>query len=144
MMLKLKRALNFIAFSHDILIASLAWYVAFLLRFNFSIPSEFLTVMLYTMPVIVVLQAAIFWKFGLYRGVWRYASIPDLKRIVTTALLSLLVISTVLLIYGVVVPRSVLILDTILLVLMMGGSRFAYRIWKEHRMYSPTKNQGMP
>ncbi len=144
MMLKLKRALNFIAFSHDILIASLAWYVAFLLRFNFSIPREFITVMLYTMPVIVGLQAAIFWKFGLYRGVWRYASIPDLKRIVTTALLSLLAISTVLMIWGFVVPRSVLILDTILLVLMMGGSRFAYRIWKEHRIYSPTKNQGMP
>ena len=143
-MFKLKRALNFIAFSHDILIAALAWYVAFLLRFNFSIPTEFITVMLYSMPVIVLLQAVIFWKFGLYRGVWRYASIPDLKRIVLTAFLSLLVISTALFIFGFIVPRSVLILDTILLVLMMGGSRFAYRVWKEHRMYSPTKNQGLP
>lgn len=143
-MLRIRKILSFIAFSHDILIAFLAWYVSFLLRFNFSIPTEYIQVMLYSMPAVVILQGAIFWKFGLYRGVWRYASIPDLKRIIASALLSLLIISTVSLIFELAVPRSVLVLDTILLVVMMGGSRFAYRIWKEHRIYSLTKNLGKP
>lgn len=141
---RIRRILGFIAFSHDISVALLAWYASFLLRFNFSVPSEYVTVMLYTMPAVVVLQGIIFWKFGLYRGVWRYASIPDLKRIIASALLSLLVISTALLILDLAVPRSVPILDSMLLVLMMGGSRFAYRVWKEHRIYSLTRETGTP
>jgi FlaA1/EpsC-like NDP-sugar epimerase len=44
----------------------------------------------------------------------------------------------------VVVPRSVLILDPILLVLLMGGSRFAYRAWKEYRLYGASHLQGEP
>lgn len=143
-MFRIRKVLNLVAFSHDILIASLAWYVSFLLRFNFSIPAEYAAVMFYTMPAVVILQGVIFWKFGLYRGIWRYASIPDLKRIIVSALLSLLIISTALLIFKIAVPRSVLILDAMLLVVMMGGSRFAYRIWKEHRVYSLTRNLGMP
>ena len=36
-----------------------------------------------------------------------------------------------------VVPRSVLILYPPVLILLMAGSRFTYRVWKEHRLYSP-------
>lgn len=143
-MFRIRKVLNLVAFSHDIFIALLAWYVSFLLRFNFSIPAEYAAVMLYTMPAVVILQGGIFWKFGLYRGIWRYASILDLKRIIASALLSLLIISTALLIFEIAVPRSVLILDAILLVVMMGGNRFAYRVWKEHHIYSLSRNLGMP
>jgi FlaA1/EpsC-like NDP-sugar epimerase len=45
---------------------------------------------------------------------------------------------------NIVVPRSVLILDPILLVLMMGGSRFVYRAWKEDQLYGMTLKQGDP
>jgi Predicted nucleoside-diphosphate sugar epimerases len=41
-------------------------------------------------------------------------------------------------------PRSVLLLDPILLILMMGGSRVVYRVWKEHRMYGLRRRQGKP
>ena len=43
-----------------------------------------------------------------------------------------------------VIPRSVLILDPILLILLMGGSRFAYRAWKEHHLYGLTRQSGKP
>ena len=43
-----------------------------------------------------------------------------------------------------VVPRSVLVLDPLLLVLLMGGSRFAYRMWREHRLYSLARAMGEP
>ena len=53
-------------------------------------------------------------------------------------MLAALLIPLVLILFGVsaVVPRSVLILDPLLLVILMGGSRMAYRAWKEHRLAS--------
>jgi FlaA1/EpsC-like NDP-sugar epimerase len=92
------------------------------------------------------LQATVFWFFGLYRGIWRFASIPDLKRILMAAGVAALSAMALLLILRLpgVIPRSVLVLDPILLVLLMGGSRFAYRAWKEHRLYGLAQMQGEP
>ena len=121
---------------HDILAASCAWLGAYWLRFNLAVPSEFQAAALSTLLWVVPLQAAVFWRFGLYRGIWRFASLPDLKRIVLAVGLAALLIPLVLVLFRVsaIVPRSVLILDPLLLVILMGGSRLAYRAWKEHRL----------
>jgi len=120
---------------HDILVACFAWLAAYWLRFNLVVPPEFLTAAVSNLIWVVPLQAVIFWRFGLYRGIWRFASLPDLKRIVLAVGLAALMVPVVLVLFGVnaAVPRSVLILDPLLLVLMMGGSRLAYRALKEHR-----------
>jgi FlaA1/EpsC-like NDP-sugar epimerase len=123
---------------HDILAASLAWLGAYWLRFNLDMPPEFQASALATLVWVVPLQAVAFWRFGLYRGIWRFASLPDLKRILFAVGLAALLIPLVLILFRVssVVPRSVLILDPLLLVVLMGGSRLAYRAWKEHRLSS--------
>jgi FlaA1/EpsC-like NDP-sugar epimerase len=123
---------------HDILAASLAWLGAYWLRFNLDMPPEFQAAALATLVWVVPLQAVAFWHFGLYRGIWRFASLPDLKRILFAVGLAALLIPLVLILFRVssVVPRSVLILDPLLLVVLMGGSRLAYRAWKEHRLSS--------
>src|SRR5690606_15735899 len=76
------------AFLHDILAAIIAWIVAYELRFNFDIPPNFQASLLYVIGWAVPLQAVFFIGFGLYRGVWRFASIPDLRRIITTVFIS--------------------------------------------------------
>lgn len=123
---------------HDILVAAFAWLAAYWLRFNLAVPPEFQAAALSTLLWVVPLQAVVFWRFGLYRGIWRFASLPDLKRIVLAVGLAALLIPVVLILFRVnaVVPRSVLILDPLLLVILMGGSRLAYRAWKEHRLTS--------
>ncbi|MEQ1661158.1 MAG: nucleoside-diphosphate sugar epimerase/dehydratase [Thiobacillus sp.] len=123
---------------HDILAAALAWLGAYWLRFNLAMPPEYQAAALSTLIWVVPLQAAVFWRFGLYRGIWRFASLPDLKRIVLAIGLAAVMIPVVLILFRVhaIVPRSVLILDPMLLVMMMGGSRLAYRAWKEHRLAS--------
>ena len=84
--------------------------------------------------------------FGLYRGVWRFASVADLWRIILAVGASSVALTAVffMLKLEVIIPRSVLVLDPILLVLMMGGSRFAYRAWKDHKLYGTTLRQGNP
>jgi FlaA1/EpsC-like NDP-sugar epimerase len=123
---------------HDILAAVFAWLAAYWLRFNLDMPPEFQAAAWSTLAWVVPLQAVVFWRFGLYRGIWRFASLPDLKRIALAIGLAALLIPLVLILFRVstVVPRSVLILDPLLLVILMGGSRLAYRAWKEHRLAS--------
>jgi FlaA1/EpsC-like NDP-sugar epimerase len=139
-----RRKLSVIA--HDITASAVAWLLAFWLRFNLNVPPEFQTTAFVTLAWVVPLQAFAFWVFGLYRGVWRFASLPDLKRILTAVGISALLIPAVLELFRVqmVVPRSVLILDPLLLIIMVGGSRLAYRSWKEHRITSVLKLDSRP
>ena len=131
---------------YDILVAVFAWLGAYWLRFNLAVPPEFQAAALSTLTWVVPLQAVVFWRFGLYRGIWRFASLPDLKRIVFAVGLAALLIPLVLVLFRVsaVVPRSVLILDPLLLVMAMGGSRLAYRAWKEHRLASMLHPESRP
>lgn len=135
---------SYLAYGHDLLVAAAAWTIAFLLRFNFNIPSDSVSVMWQSLPWVISLYAITFWNVGLYRGIWRFASIPDLRRILLAVGLATLGVSMVMVMLRFPVPRSVLVINPILLILMMGGSRFAYRAWKEHRLYSLTQFQGEP
>jgi FlaA1/EpsC-like NDP-sugar epimerase len=116
------------------------------LRFNLDIPAYYFSGLSGTLLWVVPLQAAVFVAFGLYRGLWRFASLPDLQRIVLAVSVAAVLVPLVLVMFRVqtVVPRSVLLLDPLLLVLFMGGSRFAYRVWKEHRLYAVFATAGQP
>jgi len=135
-----------LAILHDIAAAILSWLLAYLLRFNFDLPPDFSAEMLQTLLWVVPLQVAIFWKFGLYRGIWHYASLNDLRRIVLAVLLAAAIIPFVLwmLRSNLVVPRSVLVLNPLLLILFMGGSRILYRMWKETRFHGRMKLSSEP
>lgn len=141
-----KNWLSQIAMLHDVLVAALVWYCAFLLRFNFDISPDFIAVFWKTLPAVLLIEAICFVVFGLYRGLWRFASIPDLQRIFKAVGFAALTIAFVSLFVRteIVIPRAVVILNPILLVLMMGGSRFVYRAWKERRLFNPIASQGKP
>ncbi len=124
-----------LAFVHDVVAAGFAWCAAFWLRLNLEVPEPFFSAMLASLAWVVPLQAAVFWMFGLYRGIWRYASVPDVQRIVLAVLVAAMAVAMVLMLQGrpTGVPRSVLILDPLLLAMAMGGSRMLYRILRERR-----------
>ena len=127
-----------IAFGHDLVAVASAWLFAFLFYSDFRIaevPFVVLSdILLWVLPV----QAVFFLWFGLYRGLWRYASLPDLKRITVTVLLSAVFITGILWQQSLlgIVPYSVNVLAPILLLMIMSGSRLIYRAWKERRLYS--------
>ncbi len=125
-----------LAFLHDVAASALAWYLAYWLRFNFEIPDVFADAMLQSLAFVVPVQALVFLAFGLYRGMWRFASLTDLRRITIAVAVSAAVLSTLLYMTQpqLLVPRSVLILDPIVLLMAMCGSRLAYRYLREHRL----------
>jgi FlaA1/EpsC-like NDP-sugar epimerase len=135
-----------LAFVHDLVAAAVAWVAIYLIRFNLDLREIPLSDLAWTLAWIVPLQGVIFKAFGLYRGLWRFASIVDMQRIVLAAGLGALLIPVVLVMLqqATLVPRSVLILYPVVLIFLMAGDRFAYRLWKEHRLYSPLAALGEP
>ncbi len=124
-------------FAHDLAMIPLAWLGSYWLRFNLgSIPDEYLDQAVSLLPVLLVVQGGMFWYHGLYRGVWRFASMPDLLRIVKAVAWSagMLALLAYLFMPAPWVPRSVYFLDFVLLVALLGGPRFAYRWLKDWRL----------
>ena len=124
---------------HDVLAAGLAWVLAYWLRFNLDIPQSFQSTMLGRLPWVIALHGGIFLGLGLYRGLWRYASLPDLQRIVIAVGVAALAVPTLFTFVGTEgrdVPRSVYLLAPLLLLLIMGGSRLGYRAWREGQLVS--------
>ena len=125
-----------LAFLHDVAVAGAAWLAAFWFRFNFDIQTEYLPVMWATVGWVMVLDSLCFWLFGLYRGLWRYASIHDLRLIVIAVGVAAIAFPALVVLIqpAFVVPRSVYVLHPMLLLFFMGGSRLLYRAWKERNI----------
>lgn len=119
----------------------LANYLAFWLRFDGVIPSEQQHVLVQMLPALVVIRGAAFAVFRLNEGLWRYTSIWDLQNIV------LGVFSSTVGFYwwvnwgGEVVdyPRSIYIIDSILLIGFVTGVRLPSRLLREKVIYRQRK-----
>jgi FlaA1/EpsC-like NDP-sugar epimerase len=86
--------------------------------------------------ILLCVQALVFWRVGLYRGVWRFASVPDLVNLAKASILGLLLVVPVFLLLGMVphIPRRVLVPYPVLLVVGLGLPRLAYRLWKDYSL----------
>ncbi len=121
---------------HDLMMVSVAWFLAFFVAYNFAIPEDTYPFFLQSLVVFLIVQGAILWWAGLYRGIWRFASIPDLWNIVRAVAFGILAGSLVLFLVNrlAAVPRSSLLLFPLFLIALLGGPRLFYRMWKEHRL----------
>lgn len=139
-------ARGFLALGHDCVAVAIVWVFAYLLRFNFEIPEPFRAAMWQSLAWIVPLFGLVFYAVGLYRGIWRYASLPDLYRIAFAVLLATGFEAAIIYLLSMAssVPRSVLIIQATFQVAIMGGSRLLFRAWKEHRLYGVWHKQGEP
>jgi FlaA1/EpsC-like NDP-sugar epimerase len=138
---------SLVVFLADVGMAGAAWVLAFLLRFNFELPVDFRPGLWLGMAVGVPVTACCFRVFGLYRGIWVFASLPDLLRIARAVGVAAVLVPAIVIVlfrWEPVIPRSVFILQPILLLVLMGGLRAAFRTWKEHRLYGALIAQGKP
>ncbi|MBU4468628.1 MAG: polysaccharide biosynthesis protein, partial [Candidatus Omnitrophica bacterium] len=110
-----------------------AYMLAFYLRFDFKIDSSNWQVIIKTLPIFVCIKLIILGYFGLYSGLWRYASIDDIWRIfMAHVLASLCFIPAVAFFHTFAgFPRSILVLDFILSFCFIAGIRFANRLVRE-------------
>ncbi|CAB1367434.1 polysaccharide biosynthesis protein [Denitratisoma oestradiolicum] len=135
-----------VATAHDIVAAALAWLAAYALAYDFAIPPRQVSIMLIELAWVIPLEGIIFMYFGLYRGIWRFASLPDLRRIALAAGSAALAVPALLWVQGRLgsLPAGIPVLNPVLLVMMMGGSRFLYRAWKDGDLLSPRPPDAQP
>lgn len=118
----------------DAVMLGASWFSAFLLRFNFDIPQVFQKVFLYTVIPVVLVQLLVLGTMGAYASLWRYISVPDLRRLVISTAFSTCLILLALKFGwpGMAVPRSVWVIHIMLVWVMLGGLRMLARMQYEH------------
>jgi FlaA1/EpsC-like NDP-sugar epimerase len=123
-----------IAMAYDLTVAALVWSFTFALRWNFELTHATTMILLQTLPAALAVQFGCFVYFGLYRGIWRYASVHDLKLIAWAVGTSALIIPIILLLWrnGLGVPRALYLLNPLLLILFMSSGRLLFRWYKEN------------
>jgi len=120
--------------AHDLAMVALAWWLAKLLRYALQ-PNELVQFHTLEFPLVLLVQGLILRWTGLYRSVWRFASLPDLWNILKAVIVGTVAVAAVLFVYDRLdaVPRATLVLYPVLLATLLGGPRLAYRYWKDSR-----------
>ena len=118
----------------DVVLIILAYYSSYALVFGpFSMESRDWQLFLRTVPLLVFIKMAIFLLVGVYRGIWRYTSVDDLvvfsKGVVLGSITSILAMLFAFRFRE--FSRAVFVLDGIFLLMMLAGSRMAFRLFRQ-------------
>jgi FlaA1/EpsC-like NDP-sugar epimerase len=126
-----RRAL--LAFAHDVLMAALSLAVALYLRLGGEAVDYQPQLTATYIVGFTLIAAIVFLLTGLYRGIWRYASLPDLFNIVRAVTLTVAVFLPVMFVLTRLeaLPRSTLLIDWFVLIALLGAPRLAYRLFKD-------------
>lgn len=124
----------YIVFLHDLSMAAISFVVSLYLRLDnilldFVPPERLIP---WTLLFTVICGAA-FWSQGMYRGIWRYASLRDLMTLARAVTLAVLVFLLVMFLWTRLqgLPRSTLLINWFVLLFLLGAPRFAYRLLKD-------------
>ncbi len=138
---------GYLVYSHDIAMAILSFYVSLYLRLG----ERFLT--FFSIETLILggalfgaIAAGVYLYLDLYRGVWRYASVNDLIAITRAVTLVILVFLLAMFLWSRLnnLPRSYLAINWFVLMAMLGGPRFLYRLAKDRRLDFHIEAVGVP
>jgi FlaA1/EpsC-like NDP-sugar epimerase len=132
------------AWLHDLAWIPFSIGISFWVRFNFeTIPHGYQNAMIHLIFIATPIHIAMNWLFGLYKGIWRFASIPDLIRILKAVFVGFLITTVIMaVLYRLAqMPRSVFFLYPIFLVLGLSAPRVFYR-WIKTRHLRLPKDKG--
>ena len=126
---------------HDMLMVWIAWTAVSMLRWSLAPNPPPLALFGPEVWFVLAAQGVIFWWTGLYKGLWRFASLPDLWNIAKAAVLGALAIAITLFLYNRLetVPRTVLTVYPLVLAVLLGAPRLLYRYWKDSRLDSSAR-----
>ena len=126
----------------DVFAVICSLYGAYLTRFDFIIPTEYLHNFGFLLVIFIPVKIATFYFFGLYRGMYRYTSVWDLLSIMKATFVSslLLVAGVSFAIFFSRIPRSIFLLDYIFITMIISMSRISIRLYYSH-LFKPMKRR---
>lgn len=122
---------------HDVLMVVLAWQALIALRYasiGSVVPEHGFLI---ETALVVAVQLTVFWRMGLYRGLWRFASLPDLKNILLSSVVGGTLVALLLFLFrdrAEGVPRVAMVLYPVALAALLGLPRLMYRAWKDGQL----------
>jgi FlaA1/EpsC-like NDP-sugar epimerase len=137
------------AFAHDTVMAALSIVVSLYLRIGSEVIGYHPRLTAIYVLSFTLIAAGMFLLTGLYRGIWRYASLPDLLNIARAVSLTVLVFLPVMFVLTRLetLPRSTLLIDWLVLVALLGAPRLAYRLFKDRgldHIFERVKHHSVP
>ena len=143
LILKYRRPLVFIL---QVSLIVISYFLSFASRFELTFfykRPEYLTLFFKTLPVLLLLRTVSYWYFDLYKGLWRYVSVKDLRSIISASFAGTLLFAlyTFVIVRHPGFPRSVLVIDFAYNILFFGGIRMIVRLYRESRAKA-NRNEG--
>ena len=131
---------------HDGVAFALSWALALALLGEIAQPPVPMRTVVLALSVAIPLQGVVSYLFGVYQGIWRYTSLPDVQRIVFSVLAGTVAVAIVLNIVGLdaALGEREFVLYPLILVTLLSGSRMAHRSFKEWSLYGRGVEQGTP
>jgi len=124
----------FLILAIDILLLVVSLYTAYLARFDFLIPQDYLFLFKKILPIVLFIKVICFYYFDLFRGMWRYTSLADLLNIIKASSVStMFIMCYILLMYRFSgFSRSVFIIDWCFTIILIAGFRMSVRVYFVH------------
>ncbi|MGY0831574.1 polysaccharide biosynthesis protein [Azospirillum argentinense] len=125
-----------LVYLHDLTMTAISLVVALYLRVGQQAFDEYRDPLLTGLPILVLIGAVAFRFSGLYRGIWRYASVPDLAQLLRAVTMVVLCFVAVMFLLTRLesLPRSLPVILWFVQLVLLGGPRFAYRLVKDRRL----------
>jgi FlaA1/EpsC-like NDP-sugar epimerase len=115
----------------DALLVALSWWLAFSLRFDNAWPHFYVTLFRRTILIVVLIKLLVFVAFGFYNRWWRYVSIRDMwaaaRGVFVASVIADLVVYFASPVHSLRLPRSIAVIDFLILLLLIAGSRLVAR-----------------
>jgi len=115
----------------DVVLVILAYWISYAINFPAGSPAWNLFIR--TLPVLVFIKMPVFLAMGVYRGLWRYTSVDDLivfaKAVFLSSVASVVVVLFAFRFQG--FSRTVFVIDAVLMLLFLAGSRMAFRLFRQ-------------
>ncbi len=145
-MMRIPSPRAFLVYLHDLVMTGIAFVVAMYLRVGMLTFGGYAEVLMLAAPIMIAISGVVFVLLGLYRGIWRYASIPDLVHVVRAVTVSVLTFVLVMFLVTRLdsLPRSLPPILWLVQIVLLGGPRFAYRLIKDRRLAIRDELLGVP
>ena len=119
----------------DAILIVISFFLAFILRFEGKIfgnalGSMHFSVFLSNSVVLIVIKIVVFYFLGLYKSLWRYASIEEVVQVIMASFAANAAVVSFMVISVQTLPRSIYILAFMFDVTLVGGVRFSYRVFR--------------
>lgn len=125
---------SMLVFKYDVICIVTSFLFSYELRFDqFYLKEDLLLSVLYKLIIIIPVQGICFYFMGLYKGIWRFSSTPDLLRIIKAVTIAIPCSFLFLFLFKEInnFPRSIFFMQWSLLIIFIGGGRFAYRLYRD-------------